>query len=54
MEDVVARGRVGGGGSGEWHGVDRSRWRRRGVRAGGVGLNGRAEGQWGVGRGARG
>jgi hypothetical protein len=30
--------------SGGRHGVDRSRWRRRGVRAGGVGLNGRATG----------
>jgi hypothetical protein len=48
MEDAVAQGRAGGGGLGGRHGVDRWGWRRRGVRAGGAGLNGWAGGQWGV------
>jgi hypothetical protein len=44
MEDAVARGQVGSGGSGGRHRVDRSGWRRQGMRHGGVGLNGRAGG----------
>jgi hypothetical protein len=50
MEDAVARGQAGGGGSSGWHGVDRSGWRRWGregeqrevERAGGQAMGGRA------------
>jgi hypothetical protein len=34
MEDAVAQGRAGGGGSGGQHRVDRSGWRRRGREGG--------------------
>jgi hypothetical protein len=46
-------GGCSGARSGGHHGVDRSGWRRRGVRAGGVGLNGQAGGRATGGRAGR-